>query len=226
VFRRGRHVKRDFFVAYVFFRSAQNNGLDVADRIKQVRAWLSPQQVAEAEEDIRQGKIIRIDYRDIRKKKLPRKPDRIAKRAVSNTRAISLSEPVFKNFEARFQYYKRRQANSVRIRDPEKRKYEIYRSLGAIYNFASMGEHPPSQEIIAEVFTAGKLVKRDLFVAYVYFRSAQNNGLDVAEQIEQIRPQLTPEQISEAESDIREGNIIKYYYRDIREKKLPQHPSL
>ena len=66
----------------------------------------------------------------------------------------------------------------------------------------------------------------DLFVAYVYFRSAQNNGLDVAEQIEQIRPQLTPEQISEAESDIREGNIIKYYYRDIREKKLPQHPSL
>jgi len=184
VFRKGRHVKRDFFVAYVFFRSAQNNGLQVADRIKQVRAWLSPEQIAEAEDDIRQGKIIRFDYRDIRQKKLPRKPDRVAQRAVRNTPAISSSEPVFENLEAEFQYYKTMLENSHQTRDSKQRFKEIRRSVGWIYDRASRYNHPPSQKIVGELFEAGALVEKDLLIAYFFILSAQKNGLDVTKEIE------------------------------------------
>jgi TPR repeat protein len=145
--------------------------------------------------------------------------DRIARSAKNRPRLSSND-----HFQRQFRYYKTLLANGFGTRDPEKRKIEIYRALDGIYNHASMGRHAPSQKIIAEVFDAGELVQKDLFIAYVFYRSAQKNGLDVAEQIEQIRSQLTPEQISEAENDIRQGKIINYYYRDIRKKKLPQHP--
>ena len=127
-------------------------------------------------------------------------------------------------FQFKYRYFKTLLENGFRTRDPAERKYEIYTALEGIYNAATLGRHPPSQKIIAEIFAAGELVQKDLTIAYVFFRSAQKNGLDLDDRIEHIRPQLSREQISEAEDDIRQRNYIdKYDYRGTR-KKLPQHP--
>jgi len=129
-------------------------------------------------------------------------------------------------YQRKLQNYRNLLDNAYHTRDPKRREYDIYNALEGFYNEATLGRNGPSQKVIAEVFEAGKFVQRDLFVAYLFYRAAQNNGLDVANRIERIRPRLTAAQIAEAESDLRQKKIIKYDYRDIRTKKLPQHPSL
>lgn len=126
--------------------------------------------------------------------------------------------------EDKIRYWNTLLENGFDTSDPKVRKSEIYWALQGIYNEATLGRHAPSQEIIAEVFEAGELVDRDPLIAYVFFRLAQKKGVDVAEKIEKIRPELSAEQIAEAENDVREGKQEQYNYRDIRDKKLPPYP--
>lgn len=106
--------------------------------------------------------------------------------------------------------------NRFETSDPRDRRRDIANAVSGLFTFSRIPDHGNSQKHLARVFAAGKLVPKDNFFAYVFFRLAQKNGVNVANDLLLIKPLLSPEQIAQAEEDIRKFRYIYHpRYRDV-----------
>jgi TPR repeat protein len=121
----------------------------------------------------------------------------------------------------KFDYYELLWTNAFQTSDRTVRQSEVMYAARGMLELAALYEHRRAEKFLAEFFTRGEWVPKNLFAAYVLYRAAQNNGLDVVAQINHIRPNLSAEQISQVEDEFRKrGSFVVIYFLQRFEKLL------
>lgn len=96
---------------------------------------------------------------------------------------------------------------SLPLRKGEDRRNQLLQGLERLFYVAIMVVKEPvvarARQEIARYVEEGRGVEKDPFFAFEFYTLAQKSGLDTAADIERVRAQLTPENIAEAEADIR-----------------------